>query len=159
MQRAMGGLSPLAYVLCAVLLLPVALSFAELSGRFDESGGAYVYARRAFGDRVGFVIGWYCWANTFVSWAANATLFVELVGGRIPGYQPFHGKILAAAVVCGLGAVNYYGVKAGAWVVNVLVIGKLGAIFAYLGAALFALQPGRLGGPLPLGSAGVRQAV
>src|SRR5262249_11430155 len=80
MQRAMGGLSPFAYVLCAVLLLPVALSFAELSGRFDESGGAYVYARHAFGDRVGFVIGWYCWANTFVSWAANATLFVDLVG-------------------------------------------------------------------------------
>ena len=49
-DRAMGGWSPFAYLLCAVLLLPIALSFAELSGRFDESGGAYVYARRAFGN-------------------------------------------------------------------------------------------------------------
>jgi amino acid transporter len=160
MQRAMGGFSPFAYVLCAVMLLPVALSFAELSGRFDESGGAYVYARRAFGERVGFVIGWYCWANTFVSWAANATLFVDLVGGRFAWYHPFpHGKILAVLLVVGLGAVNYYGVKSGAWVVNLLVIGKLGAIFFFLAAASFSLVPGRLGGPLPHGFAGVRRGV
>ena len=80
MQRAMGGWSPFAYLLCAVLLLPVALSFAELSGRFEESGSAYVYAREAFGDRAGFFIGWFCWANSFVSWAANA---VQRRGKRV----------------------------------------------------------------------------
>ena len=50
MHRAMGGWSPFAYVLCTLLLLPVALCFAELSGRFEETGGAFVYARHAFGD-------------------------------------------------------------------------------------------------------------
>ena len=94
-----------------------------------------VFTKR-LGERVGFVIGWYCWANTFVSWAANATLFVDLVGGRFAWYHPFpHGKILAVALVVGLGAVNYYGIKSGAWVVNLLVIGKLGAIFFFLAAA------------------------
>jgi amino acid transporter len=160
LQRAMGGWSPVAYLLCALLLLPVALSFAELSGRFDESGGAYIYARRAFGDRVGFVIGWYCWANTFVSWAANTTLLVDLVGARFPGYQVFpHGKLLAVAVILALGAINYFGVKPGAWVVNAVVIGKLGAIFCFLAAALFALDPSKLGGPLPLGAVGVGQGI
>src|SRR5690349_19290843 len=53
MAREMGGFSPLAYLFCALLLLPVALCFAELSGRFEETGGAYVYARAAFGPRVG----------------------------------------------------------------------------------------------------------
>jgi amino acid transporter len=160
MQRAMGGWSPFAYLLCAVLLLPIALSFAELSGRFDESGGAYVYARRAFGDRVGFLIGWYCWATTFVSWAANTTLLVELVGSRIPGYHTFPlGKLCAVAVVVALGAINYFGVKPGAWVVNLVVIGKIGAILCFVAVALFALEPGRLGGPLPLGAAGVGQGI
>jgi amino acid transporter len=160
MQRAMGGWSPLAYLLCAVLLLPVALSFAELSGRFEESGGAYVYARGAFGDRVGFVIGWYCWANTFVSWAANTTLFVDLIGMRFPGYQPFpHGKIIAVAVVLALGAVNYFGVKPGAWIVNAVVIGKIGAILCFLAVAVFAIDPHRFGGPLPVGAAGVGQGI
>jgi amino acid transporter len=160
MQRAMGGFSPFAYLLCAVLLLPVALSFAELSGRFEESGGAYVYARGAFGDRAGFLIGWYCWANSFVSWAANATLFVDLLGDHVPGYRPFpHGKILAVLVILGLGAINYFGVKPGAWVVNLAVFGKIGAILCFLGAAAFAIDPSRLGGALPLGAAGVRQGM
>jgi amino acid transporter len=160
MQRAMGGYSPLAYLLCAVLLLPVALSFAELSGRFDESGGAYVYARHAFGERTGFVIGWYCWANTFVSWAANARAFTEIACRHLPFYHPFtHGRLLAVVIVVALGAVNYYGIKSGAWVVNLLVIGKLGAIFFFLAAAALSLDAGRLGGALPSGARGVGRGV
>lgn len=154
MQRQMGGWSPLAYLLCAILLLPVALCFAELSGRFDETGGPYVYARRAFGDRAGFVIGWYCWANTFVSWAANATLFVELCGLR-GGV----GKAVAVGGVVLLGVVNYYGVKPGALLVNVVTIGKLGAIFCFVAVAILAMKPGRLGGALPVGLTGVGQGV
>jgi amino acid transporter len=155
MHRAMGGWSPLAYLLCAILLLPVALCFAELSGRFDESGGAYVYALRAFGERAGFVIGWYCWANTFVSWAANTTLFVSLLGAPDNAI----GKLAAVAVIVGLGAVNWFGVKRGAWVVNFVVIAKIGAILCFLGAAFFSFSPSRLGGALPLGAAGVGQGI
>jgi amino acid transporter len=154
MQREMGGYSPLAFVLCTALLLPVALCFAELSGRHEQSGAAYVYARSAFGPRAGFLIGWYCWMNTFVSWAANTTLFVELLG--------FYGgsnKALCAATILALGAINYVGVKPGAWVVNLVVIGKLTAIFCFLAVAAFALDPSRLGGALPRGVAGVGQGV
>src|SRR5690242_14869657 len=99
MQRAMGGWSPFAYLLCAVLLLPVALCFAELSGQFEESGGAYVYARAAFGDRAGFVVGWFCWTSTFVSWAAVTTLLVHLVSGRLahPLGHPWN-KLLGSAI-------------------------------------------------------------
>lgn len=162
MQRAMGGWSPLAYLLCAVLLLPVALSFAELSGRFDESGGAYVYARAAFGDRAGFVVGWFCWTSTFVSWAAVTTLLVYLVTGRGggDGPLPYHwDKLLASAIILTLGAVNYVGIKPGAWVVKAVVVGKLGAIFCFLAAALFSWSPARLGGALPQGLAGVGTGV
>lgn len=155
MQRAMGGWSPLAYLLCTILLLPIALSFAELSGLFDESGGAYVYARAAFGDRAGFVVGWFCWTATFVSWAANTTLLVDLLGLHA---QPWN-KLAAAAVILALGAINYIGVKPGAWVVNAVVIGKLGAIFCFIVAAALALDPSRLGGPLPRGVAGVGTGV
>ena len=165
MHRAMGGWSPLAYLLCAALLLPVALCFAELAGRTDETGGPYLYAQRAFGDRVGYLVGWFCWTTAFVSWAANTTLFVELLG--VHGAA---GKALCAGLILALGAVNYVGVKPGAWVVNLVVIGKLAAIFCFLGVALFyegasegaaggALDPGRLGGALPHGVAGVGQGV
>jgi amino acid transporter len=155
MQRAMGGWSPFAYVLCAILMLPTALCFAELSSRHDETGGAYLYARGAFGEQAGFLVGWYCWAATFMSWAANTTLFVELLG--FSSY-PLN-KIIGVLSILALGAVNYVGIKPGAWLVNVVTIGKLVAIFCFLGVAIFAIDGRRLGGPLPLGLSGVGQGI
>jgi amino acid transporter len=164
MQRAMGGWSPLAFLLCAVLLMPVALCFAELAGRHAETGGSFLYARNAFGPRVGFFVGWFCWANTFVSWAANMTLFVELISSPQVGIfesrpAPFFYKSIAVGGIVALGAINYFGVKPGAWVVNLVVIGKLTAIFCFLGVAIFAFDPSKLGGPLPYGIAGVGQGI
>lgn len=154
MQRAMGGLSPFAYVLCALLLMPVALCFAELAGRHDETGAAYIYARNAFGPAIGFTVGWYCWVATFVSWAANTTLLVELVGLPFPT-----NKMVVVALTIALGAVNYVGIKPGAWIVNAVVVGKLGAILCFVAVAALAMTPGRLGGTLPHGIAGVGQGI
>jgi amino acid transporter len=55
--------------------------------------------------------------------------------------------------------VNYFGVKPGAWVVNLVVVAKLGAIFCFLAVAMFAIDPSRFGGALPHGAAGVGQGV
>src|SRR5262245_36882322 len=114
LYRTMGGWSPLAYALCTLLLLPVALCFAELAGRHEQTGGSYLYVRNAFGDRAGFLMGWYCWANTFVSWAANATIFCDLLNFKLR----IVAKVAAAAFVLFLGVVNYVGVKPGALLVN-----------------------------------------
>ena len=155
MHREMAGYSPLAFALCALLLLPIALCFAELSGRHDDSGGSYIYARDAFGKTVGFVVGWFCWLSTFVSWAANTTLLVELVGVKT---FPLN-KAVVVGIVVGLGAINYFGVKPGAWLVNAMVIGKLLAIFCFLAVAVMAFDPAPLGGTLPHGAAGVGQGI
>lgn len=143
-HREMGGYSPLAFAICAVLLLPVSLSMAELAARTDETGGPYVYARRAFGERVAFVVGWFCWVATLVSWAAVTLLFVEIIG--------LHGaeaKAAAAAMILALGAVNYAGVKPGAMLVNVVTVAKLAAIIAFVAVGLFHMDTARLGGPRP----------
>jgi amino acid transporter len=89
-----------------------------------------------------------------VSWAANTTLFIELLG-----YRGVEGKALCAGVILALGAINYVGVKPGAWVINLVVVGKLAAIFCFLGVAVLAFDPSRLGGPLPRGLHGVGQGV
>ena len=38
-----------------------AMCFAELGTMLPEEGGYYVYARHAFGDLVGFGVGWADW--------------------------------------------------------------------------------------------------
>jgi amino acid transporter len=38
-----------------------AVAFAELGTAYPQAGGYYVYARRAFGERIGFLTGWTDW--------------------------------------------------------------------------------------------------
>ena len=65
-----GAWSPIGFVLIGVLSLSVALCFAELSSRFDSTGGPYLYTRAAFGDFVGFEIGWMQWFSRATSQAS-----------------------------------------------------------------------------------------
>jgi amino acid transporter len=53
------------WVLAAVFFfVPTALVINELSSRFPEEGGLYVWAKEAFGDFHGFVAGWTYWIYT-----------------------------------------------------------------------------------------------
>ena len=55
--------------LCVLLIV---LCFAEAGSRFDDSGGAYVYTRAAFGDFIGFEVGWMTWVARVSSAAGLA---------------------------------------------------------------------------------------
>ena len=71
----MGPSAGLALLMGGVLCFLIALCFAEVSARFDATGGAYVYAREAFGDFVGFEVGWMTCCVAIISWAALANGF------------------------------------------------------------------------------------
>ena len=49
-----GDFSLVAIIACAVIIGLVVLCFAEVSSRFDATGGMYLYAIEAFGPVVGF---------------------------------------------------------------------------------------------------------
>ncbi len=57
--------------------LMLALIYAWLAQIVPNHGGAYAYARRAFGDIVGFVVGWSYWVCV---WSANAAIAVAFAG-------------------------------------------------------------------------------
>ena len=156
MHRAMGGFSPFAYALCALLLMPVALCFAELAAHNDATGGPYLYATKAFGSWVGFVVGWSAWLNSFISWAAVTTLLVELVGVTA---TPLASKAAVVATICTLGVVNYLGVRPGATVIQAVVVGKVLAIGCFIAVALVSPHTGHIGGDLPQGLKGVGSGV
>lgn len=122
----LGPASILAFGLTGLLLAPVALCFAEASGRHDGHGGPYLYAREAFGEQVGFGIGWMCWLTEVISWAAVADGVALYLGYFHPGWTtPAAVKGTAAAVILVMGAINYRGVKLGAWTTNAFTVGKL----------------------------------
>src|ERR1700730_6709054 len=56
-----GSYSLIAFVVCALVVMLIILCFAEVGSRFDETGGPYLYARKAFGPTVAFEVGWVIW--------------------------------------------------------------------------------------------------
>src|SRR5688572_31072035 len=66
-----GPGSPLAFLLAGLGILLVVLCFSEVSSRFTEAGGPYLYARDAFGRDVGFQAGWLTFWIRATATAAN----------------------------------------------------------------------------------------
>src|SRR5258705_10280124 len=52
-----GPWSPWMVAAVGVASMLIALSFAEVSSRFDDTGGAYLYSRAAFGRFAAFEVG------------------------------------------------------------------------------------------------------
>src|SRR5262245_39030459 len=57
----LGPASIWAVLLAGVAVLLLVLCFAEAASHFDRPGGAYVYTTVAFGDFIGFEVGWMTW--------------------------------------------------------------------------------------------------
>jgi amino acid transporter len=125
LYRELGVLSPLAFVCCAVGLMPVALCYAEAARSCERTGGPYVYARAAFGPGVGFGVGWMCFVNSVFSFAAVAAGAAAYAGELVPALGgSATGKLVSALVIAAFAALNYRGAKPGALAVDLFTAGK-----------------------------------
>jgi amino acid transporter len=133
--RLMGVSSPIAFILCAIIVSLLVLSFAEVASRFNESGGPYIYARRTLGPFVGFEVGWSAWLSRVSSFAANSNVLVAYLGFFLPVVTSGAWRTLAlAGVALSLAIVNVRGVRSGAHLSDALAILKV------LGLALFSVM-------------------
>ena len=130
MAARSGAASVLGVVACGALCVLIALCFAELASMFDRSGGPYVYARAAFGSIVGFAVGWLGACVGVLGLAAVSNGLAGLVAPFVPGLSrvPHGATLLSLAVICGFGAINYRGVKAGGRTSTVLSAVKIGPL-------------------------------
>lgn len=75
--RATGPGATLAFALNGLIAAVTALSFAEMSTAFPESGGAYVFAKKILGVRSAFAVGWVLWFAYIVGAVLYALGFAE----------------------------------------------------------------------------------
>ncbi|MGI8835241.1 MAG: APC family permease [Pyrinomonadaceae bacterium] len=146
-----GTYSLIAFIACAIVVTLVILCFAEVSSRFDETGGPYLYARKAFGPTVAFEIGWLMWLARITAFAANCNLLVIYLGYFWP---PVTGTwwraVTIMSVVAMLTFINVIGVRQSAIVSNVFTVGKLIPILIFIGAGLFFVNANAFAfGPRP----------
>ncbi len=137
-----GPYSLIAFIVCALVVTLIVLCFAEVSSRFSETGGPYLYAREAFGSVVGFEVGWLVWLARLTAFAANCNLLVEYGGYFLPGIASgWPRAAVIIVIVAALTVVNVIGVRDAALFSDVFSIGKLIPITLFIIAGLFFLNP------------------
>jgi basic amino acid/polyamine antiporter, APA family len=144
LNAVVGRASPIAMMLAGVAIGMMMACAAEVSSRFTEPGGAYLYARVAFGRFVGIQIGWFSWLAPMGTSAAAANLFSSYMAA----YAPFAGTTLGRAMVivslfAFLATANCLGVKVGANLSSVFTVAKILPLLLLivLGLGYFAKHP------------------
>jgi amino acid transporter len=137
-----GPYSLIAFVACALIIGLIVLCYAEVSSRFQTTGGPYLYAREAFGPVVGFEVGWLYWIVRITTFAANCNLFVTYLGFFFPAAaEPAVRISIISAVVMLLTAVNFIGVRQSAVATNIFTVGKIVPLVVFCAVGLFFIQP------------------
>ncbi|MDF2157100.1 APC family permease [Algoriphagus sp. CAU 1675] len=95
-----GEYSVLIYAFCALLILPVILSFAELGSYFRGTGGPIRYGTLAFGPFIGFQGGWLYYLARLISFSANTVLLTDSIAYFIPVAGDGTGRLISLALTC-----------------------------------------------------------
>ena len=98
------------WIVGGLYTLVSASCFSELGTMLPEEGGYYVYARHAFGNTVGFAVGWTDWL-TYCSVLGYVSIgMAEFAGVLIP---PLAGSVsvVAVSILVGLVALQWAGVR------------------------------------------------
>jgi amino acid transporter len=142
---ASNGQSSISLWILAALLffVPTAFVVVELSTRFPEEGGLYVWTKMAFGDFHGFVAGWTYWIYTifyFPGLLMASAAMAAYIGGsgtaRLAENQRF---LVAGSLVLLIVAVwlNIIGLHIGKWLQNAGGVGTYVPLLMIVGVALW----------------------
>jgi APA family basic amino acid/polyamine antiporter len=129
-----------AWLLGGLYALLGALSLAELGAMVPESGGQYVFVRRALGEYAGFAVGWSDWVS---SCAALALVTVSMGDYSAAILSALTGKAvaLALAVVAVLTLIQALGIRAGDLTQQITSLLKTLVLLALAGVCLMWTPP------------------
>jgi amino acid transporter len=129
------------YLFMTLVVMLIAVCFAECAGKFSRNGAAYVYAREAFGEFAGFEVGIMRWAIGIIAWAAMAVGFVTALSAVWPPalQEPYKTGIILFILI-GLGILNFMGVQMAKYTNNLVTIGKLLPLLLFILIGLFYIK-------------------
>jgi basic amino acid/polyamine antiporter, APA family len=153
-----GGWILVIWAVGGVVALAGALTYAELGAMMPQAGGPYVYIREAFGKLPAFLYGWMVLAS--IATGALAAVAMGFAGylERFVDLAPMGGRMgVAIAAIVGVSLTNFFGVKPGAIVQNVMTVAKVAALATLIlgGIAMWtalAGAPAVLAAPSPRAS-------
>jgi basic amino acid/polyamine antiporter, APA family len=153
------GLFLLSWVVSAVMTVFAAVTYGELAAMMPQAGGQYVYLREAFSPLFGFLYGWTLFLviqtgtiaavavalgkflGIFFPWVSERNYLLNLGSIQLWGHSlaltVSSQQTIAILALMGLGVVNIFGLRIGAWVQNIFTTLKVGALVGLVGAGLW----------------------
>jgi glutamate:GABA antiporter len=113
---ASNGLVSIGFFFLAGILyfIPSALICAELSTTWPETGGVYIWIRRACGKKAGFIAIWFEWLSNVVGWPASLA-FIAATLAYVISPALAQNKLFTIAIILiffwGFTVLNYFGIK------------------------------------------------
>jgi len=137
----------LVFLLNGVVALLTAAAYAELGGAIHGAGGGYLWIKRSLPDPAGFLAGWMDWFAHAVACSLYAlgfgAYFKELLD--LVGVPDFHTPLAPLAIWVAIAAcavfayINSRGASETGKAGNVVTIGKVAIILAFIVAGLWAM--------------------
>ena len=145
LAASVGAWSPWIVAAVGLASMLIALSFAEVSSRFDATGGPYLFTRAAFGRFPAFQVGWLLWFTRAASWASVINVLATSLGLYVPAFRSgWPRAALISAVIAAITAINIRGIKQSSVVVNIFTVGKLAPLVVFILVGMFYIDPAAL---------------
>ena len=128
-------------IAAGISTLLIALCYADLSGRFSESGGAWLYSYHAYGKFVGFEVGFFMWFAGVVSISAEIAALIRIFKNMIPSLaNQWISLGFGIGFIVLLGIINLFGVNSVKFVSNLSSGLKLLTVALFILVGVFFLK-------------------
>ncbi len=153
---ASPGAALVAWVICGLGFLFLALSLANLGAKRPDADGVVAYAEEGFGKFAGFISGWGYWLSAWLGNVGFATMVAQVLGSQyclgkvFPGFfsvpstgNPAVGGVIVISLV--LWALTYLvirGVESAAFFNAVVMVVKVATILIFIVFTIFSFNAG-----------------
>ncbi len=140
-MKLFGPASLLVLGFDALLILTIGLCFAEDASLFKETGGPYVYAKAAFGNFVGYEVGFVTWAIRIIAEGTLYVGFATALAGIFPQLNNIMAKdIIVTILALSLMSMNLMGVQVASIVNNVITVSKLVPLIIFIAVGIWFIK-------------------
>lgn len=129
------------YVVVSLIVMAIVWCFAQCAMLFTRNGGAYIYAREAFGEFIGFEVGMMRWVVGIIGWAAMVMGFITALSVIWPqALDAPVRQLLVLGIIISLSFLNILGVDLFKWVNNCVTSIKLFLLILFMVIGSFLIQ-------------------